>query len=59
LRRSIIIKRIHKLYFKYFKNRLLLNSDQKRRLMLGVAALYILDQKGRVLISRAYRSDLP
>jgi len=27
--------------------------------MLGISAIYILDQKGRVLITRAYRSDLP
>jgi len=27
--------------------------------MLGISSIFILDQKGRVLITRAYRSDLP
>ena len=27
--------------------------------MFGVSSIYILDQKGRVLITRSYRSDLP
>ena len=26
--------------------------------MLGISSIYILDQKGRVLITRSYRSDL-
>lgn len=27
--------------------------------MSGISAIYILDHKGRVLISRSYRGDLP
>ena len=27
--------------------------------MSGISAIYILDRKGRILISRQYRSDLP
>jgi AP-1 complex subunit mu len=27
--------------------------------MCGISAIYILDKKGRVLISRHFRSDLP
>lgn len=27
--------------------------------MTGISAIYILDHKGRVLISRSYRGDLP
>jgi hypothetical protein len=27
--------------------------------MSGISAIYILDKKGRVLISRAFRSDFP
>ena len=27
--------------------------------MSGISALYILDQKGKVLITRAYRADVP
>jgi hypothetical protein len=27
--------------------------------MSGISAIYILDHKGRVLITRAYRADVP
>jgi AP-1 complex subunit mu len=27
--------------------------------MCGISAIYILDKKGRVLISRAFRTDIP
>ena len=27
--------------------------------MSGISAVYILDQKGKVLITRAYRADVP
>ena len=27
--------------------------------MSGISAVYILDQKGKVLITRAYRTDVP